>query len=30
VKVNGRLIYTKAKTFEFPEPGEIPKLIRAG
>lgn len=29
VKLNGKLIYTKAKTFGFPEPGEIPKLIRA-
>ena len=28
VKANGRLIYTKAKTFSFPEPGEITKLIR--
>jgi predicted Rdx family selenoprotein len=30
VKVNGKLIYTKAKTFSFPEPGEITKLIQAG
>lgn len=30
VKLNGKLIYTKAKTHSFPEPGEIATLIRAG
>jgi predicted Rdx family selenoprotein len=30
VKLNGRLLYSKSTTFSFPEPGEIPKLIRAG
>ena len=29
VKINGKLVYTKAKTFGFPEPGEITKLVRA-
>ena len=30
VRANGKLIYTKEKTFRFPEDGEITRLLRAG
>ena len=29
VKANGKLIYTKEKTFRFPEEGEITRLLQA-
>jgi predicted Rdx family selenoprotein len=30
VRANGRVIYTKSKTYDFPQPGEVVRLIRAG
>jgi predicted Rdx family selenoprotein len=30
VKANGKLIYTKEKTYRFPEVGEITRLLQAG
>jgi predicted Rdx family selenoprotein len=30
VKANGKLVYTKSKTFNFPQDGEVVRLIRTG
>ena len=30
VRANGKLIYTKEKTFRFPEDGEITRLLQTG
>lgn len=29
VRVDGKLVYSKHKTHKFPEPGEVPRLIRS-